>query len=134
MSKVYHKHVNYKYTLTRDFIDNLGVYGYECETEFIRLQKDGTVFIKKNYSWDGCTRPALNPKSTRRGGLIHDVGYQLIRLRLLPKSCKDPIDTRFLTILKEDKFIGAGLYYFAVDKFASFALNPKEEPKEEIAP
>lgn len=134
MPKVYYKEVNYKFTLTRDVVDNLGVYGYEIETDYIRLYADGRIIIKKPYAWDGCSRPAINTKKNLRAGLVHDVGYQLIRLKLLPKSCRGAIDNRFYAILKEDKFMFPGLYYTVVDKFAEFATNPKEEPKEQTAP
>ncbi|MDO9541608.1 MAG: DUF1353 domain-containing protein [Kiritimatiellia bacterium] len=48
-------------------------------TEYIQLTTDGTLWIKKGYAWDGASGPAINTLSFRRGSLVHDALYQLIR-------------------------------------------------------
>ena len=131
---IYYTEGNYRFKLTRDTVQGLGVFGYECKTDYLQLFADGKIIIKKGYAWDGCSFPAVNTKKNRRASLVHDSGFQLIRLGLLPASCKNAIDKRFFQILKDDGFKMSSIYYFAVDRFSGFAIKAKSEPKEQTAP
>lgn len=131
---IYYKHGNYKYFLTREHKQNTGIYGFTIDTDFISLQDNGVIIIRKGYAWDGCSGPTIDRKTNMRAGLVHDALYQLIRLGHLPASKRSDIDKLFKKILQEDKFPLSSLYYFGVSMFAGFAIKSKEEPKEESAP
>jgi len=102
--------MKYKYTLTSDFkryISGLKHVTMSCEWGSINY---GYITIKKGYSWDGCTC-AVNTKRTYAGCLIHDFLCQF-----KPIS-KPAIDLVFLSIMDEDNFEFAYLYYLAVRIF-----------------
>jgi hypothetical protein len=106
--------------------------GKSFDSEWLRLDEDGTVTIKANargYAWDGCT-PKISilglfilgtpdghidvetgKSLTYYASLVHDAFYQY--LEDIPVS-KQEIDRQFYEMLKEQRFPLAWLYYQAV--------------------
>lgn len=73
----------YKYVLTETYACKISLTGYLAYTEFIILNSNGNLLIKKGYAYDGATFfPDL--EIVKRPSLIHDALCQLIRIGKLP--------------------------------------------------
>lgn len=111
----------WKYRLERDYSVRLNFFPRDdIRTEFIQFTATGVLTVKKGYAWDGCSGPTIDDKTNMRGGLIHDVLYQLLRLGLLHPVFRELADKEFHRICLEDgmnKF-RAWYYYIAVRIFA----------------
>jgi len=121
----------YKYQLREDYCVSTDIFPKEdIITEYIHLYKNGFLFIKKGYAWNGCSGPTYDDKTNMRPSLIHDAGYQLLRLGLLPKRYKKLFDYVFKKACIEDKMLTcrANYYYFAVDKFGGGSCAAGYEP------
>lgn len=105
-------------------------------TEWIALQPDGNMTIMVNYCWDGASGPTYDSRSSMRGSLVHDAGYQLLRLGLLPASMRGAVDNAFHRICVEDGMLKprAWLWFHAVRIFASPAADPAAISPDECAP
>lgn len=53
------------------------------ETDFVRLDVDGSLTLRAGYAWNGASGPTLDTVSTIRGSAAHDAIYQLLSLGLL---------------------------------------------------
>lgn len=69
----------YKYQLAQDYTVEIGLLGYEIDTEYISLTITGRLTIRKGYAWDGPSGPTIDTLSFMRGSLVHDALYQLFR-------------------------------------------------------
>jgi len=70
----------YKYWLANDYKVRTDIVpGVDIVTEFIELTRDGALFIKHGYAWDGASFPAIDTKNFMRGSLVHDAFAQLMR-------------------------------------------------------
>ena len=115
----------YKYQLWDDYSKINGsplqttITGYDIHTAFITLTPDGLLDIKDYYAWDGCSGPTYDDDTNMRGGLIHDVLYQLMREGHLPICYKDIADKLLRDICIEDGMseFRAWYYYKGVDLF-----------------
>jgi len=126
----------YKYVLEENHSFKTRIIGYTIVTGFGELHADGTGIIFARYGWDGCSGPTWDDKTNMRGGLIHDFFYQLMRLGLLPQSCRCIVDKELQEHCREDgmgKF-RAWYYFEGVDHFAKYAAKYGSEPKPETAP
>lgn len=99
---VYRPISGYKYQLAGPAETDSGIIGLDIETEFIRLQNDGLMRIRKLYCWDGPSGPSIDTKTFMRGSLFHDAGYQLIRQGQLPIEYKSQIDDLLKRICLKD--------------------------------
>jgi len=82
MKKIcYRKLRKYKYQLRDDYEIQIDITPEnKIETDFLILDTDGKLTIKKKYAWDGPSGPTIDTKNFMRGSLVHDALYQLIRL------------------------------------------------------
>ena len=64
--------------------------------------KDGILFVKTGYAWDGASGPIINTRDTLVASLVHDVLYQAMRLNLIKSSKENRTiaDKNFFEILK----------------------------------
>lgn len=127
----------YKYQLVSDYWIKLPVNpNKEFDREFLKLDLDGFLTIKKGYAWDGASGPTIDTKNSMRGSLVHDALYQLMRMRVLPQSYRKHADDLFYSILRKDGMsaIRAGVWYRSVDEAAAFAADPKNLKRTIIAP
>ena len=117
----------YKYQLAEHYSRDTNIYGYAIETEFINLDKDGCLFIRRCYAWDGASGPTIDTDNSMEASLVHDALYQLMRMELLPQSYRDYADNLFkkICIAKGMWKIRASAWHFAVQKFAGVAASPK---------
>jgi hypothetical protein len=120
----------YKYQLVQDYHICLPIIGLSIITKFIELDKAGTLTIKENYAWDGCSGPTIDDSTNMRAGLVHDALYQLIRLGLLDGGCRDNADKIFYDILIEDGMLHlrAEFYYQGVSLFGNASAKLGTEP------
>jgi hypothetical protein len=94
------------------------------------------VWAKKDYAWDGASGPALDTQSFMRPSLKHDIGYQLIRLGLLPSAARHWLDDELFEDCKTDGMWGFRAYYSlqAVHYFGSSAAKPESDRRLLTAP
>ena len=96
----------YKYHLKADYRVQLRFIRptHDIESEFITLTRDGWLWIRHGYAWDGPSGPTIDTKDGMRGSLVHDALYQLMRDGwLCRKEDRDKADREFFVILLEDK-------------------------------
>jgi hypothetical protein len=118
--KIYYRK-GYKYQLARTYWVRTGILGNVCGTEWIGLTAEGILIIGDGYAFDGASGPTLDTKDSMRGALVHDALYQLMRLGLLPQSCREQSDDLLHDICVEDGMIHfrAELWEEAVSHFAA---------------
>jgi hypothetical protein len=106
-------------------------------TDWIELDPDGTMRFRPGYAWDGASGPTLDTRDTMRGSLVHDGGYQLMRLGLLDHTKhRAPFDRAFHRICLEDGMWGprAWAWYHMVRIFADPAADPAKARPDQSAP
>jgi hypothetical protein len=109
----------YRYILAEDYIhEYTGILGYDIKTDFIELDINGRLLIKKYYASDGPSGPTIDTKSFMRGAFVHDALYQLMVEGLIPWSYRDQIDRLLISICKKDgmcwvrrQWVHAGVKY-----------------------
>ena len=92
---------DYKYQLVEDEKIKINIVGYDVELDFIKLDIDGNLTIKKGYAWDGASG-AFDTKTIMLGALVHDSLYQLLRNNLLPIETRILCDKEFKRICLEN--------------------------------
>ena len=126
----YCKIPTFKYRLLEDEITALSkaFFGYTVFTDFIIL-KDGVLTLKRGYSWDGASGPAIDTKNNMRSSLVHDALCQLIWSGRIPESRQIDADKEFRRICIEDGMskIRANIDYIGLRLYAvTFKRNPAE--------
>jgi len=127
----YKHQVKYDFTV---YIHELLIYG-EVEYDFIHL-KDGWLTIRAGFGWDGASGPTYDTKATRRGVLIHDVLYRLMRQGLLPPEVKELADRIMEFVMLKDGMWEwrAGVWFKSVSKYGDAAIDPRNKIKIRVAP
>jgi hypothetical protein len=100
------------------------------------LTKEGTLFIKKGYCWDGPSGPAIDTDNFMLGSLIHDALYQLIREKKLPKSMRDFADRLLYKLCRDDGMskIRAWWVYWGVRVGGRKSAKPRTIPPRMYTP
>ena len=127
----------YKYQLVENYRVRVSIFPRrDIKTEYIDLNKDGFLTIKKGYAWDGPSGPTFDTKSFMRGALVHDALYQLMRLELLNQTWRREVDRELRRICLEDGMMGirAWWVYKAVRHGAGYAASPDSRKKIYTAP
>ena len=99
----------------------------DIETEFICMHKNGDLWLRRHYSWDGASGPTIDGPKTMRLSAYHDAGYQLERMELLPRTYRKQFDKLMYRLGREDgmwKF-RIGYWLKGVRLFAKSATDPK---------
>lgn len=76
----------YKYQLVEDYEHQTSIFPQKdlvSPSGFIKLKRNGLLWIKSGYAWDGPSGPTIDTKNFMRGSLVHDALYQLMREKLL---------------------------------------------------
>ena len=136
MKKIFYRS-GYKYQLAETYSGSVVIRPDEkIETDFIDLDTEGTLTIKKGYAWDGPSGPTRDTKSFMRGSMVHDALYQLMRNSLLPSSCREDADQELHRICIEDGMNRFRAWYIllGVRKGAGFAASPKSRKSVRVAP
>jgi hypothetical protein len=127
----------YKYQLADNYDLFVGIYPVKnIKTDWVELSRKGILSIKKGYAWDGASGPTVDTADTMRGSLVHDALYQLLRLGLLPESCRIKADELLHDICCEDGMseFRADLWKAMVNDFAGYAAKYGTEQSILIAP
>lgn len=128
----------YKYQLANSYKVNVSIRPKsDIDTEFINLDTDGNLFVKKGYAWDGPSGPVIDTEENMRGSLVHDALYQLMRNgELSSRTHRKAADQIFKDICKEDGVsnLRASVYYKALRRFGKPAASPQNKKKIHRAP
>lgn len=93
----------YKFQLAQDHSVHVAIYPAEViACTYLRLMTNGVLWIGAGYAWDGLSGPTIDTPNSRRGSLVHDGLYQLMRLGHLPLSNRDRADRLLQRICIED--------------------------------
>lgn len=118
----------YKYQLANEYQINIPINPESnIETDFIDLDINGRLKVKKGYAWDGPSGPVMDTKENMRASLVHDALYQLMRNdKLSSRSHRKAADQLFKDICKSDGVSNftASVYYRALRKYGKPAANP----------
>ncbi len=119
----------YKYQLAEDEVfDHVSIWPkQDISTDFIDLSADGTLTVKRGYAWDGASGPTFDSRSSMRGSCLHDALYQMMRLSLLPQSCREAADDAFSSCLRQDGMGKLRRWYWlrGLRNFAESAADPE---------
>lgn len=78
---------DYKYQLSKDFSFNTSIMTKKnIKTDFIYLDMNGNLLVKKGYAWDGPSGPVIDTDKNMRASLVHDAIYHLMRNEHLIKN------------------------------------------------
>ena len=127
----------YKYQVARPYHIKIAVIPFfPVNLAFVKLDMEGNLDILPGYAWDGASGPTWDTLNSIPGSLVHDVGYQLIRLGLIDKGHKEYFDQLLYDICVDDGMFAfrASYWRWAVLTFGEAATMPSSEPKEEVAP
>jgi hypothetical protein len=132
----------YDHQLAKDLIVQTNIFPQSTiRTEYITLYANGVLKLRAGYAWDGATG-CPDFAWIIRPSAIHDAGYQLIRMGLLPSDTKDLWDNLLRQNCNEDlqamdkMFLVryTPLIYWAVSRFGSKAASAKSSRKVYISP
>ncbi len=128
----------YKYQLHKEYTLNVEIYPNEfINTDYIYLNTNGMLVIKKGYAWDGPSGPTFDTKNFMRGSLVHDALYQLIRIEKIDyDKYRNVADRELQRICIEDGMcrIRAWWVYQGVRFCGKKAARPENRKKIHISP
>lgn len=128
----------YKHQLYEDYRLNVGIIPdkFPVDTPFIKLDMNGNLTIKSGYAWDGASGPTFDTPTCKRGSLVHDALYQLMREERISLSYRQRADELLRSICVEDGMFRwrAWLWYLAVQKAALKSCTIEGERKVITAP
>lgn len=127
----------YKYQLAADYVVTIDLRPpAPIDTEYIRLDGDASLWIRRGYAWDGPSGPTIDTRTFMRGSLIHDALYQLIRERHLPRAVRADADRILRDICLQDGMsrLRAWWVYQGVRRFADPAADPANDRQPITAP
>lgn len=102
MKSIHYVKVKKGNRLTQDESIQTPIFGLEYEDDFLKIVKTGLVTAKKGYFWDGASGPTVDTRSIIRPSLWHDVGYQFIRMRVVPLKYKEYFDLLLRDLIVQD--------------------------------
>lgn len=120
----------YKFQLEEDYSYQTGITPEIVGgNDFVQIGYRGLLTIKRGYAWDGASGPAINTLNFRRGSLVHDALYQLIRMGNLTEDHRDEADLILKHIILEDGMwsIRAWWVYQAVHNFGGAYMRIVED-------
>lgn len=122
---------DYKYQLANDYKITISIRPKsDITTDFIDLDAQGNLLVKKGYAWDGPSGPVIDKEENMRASLVHDALYQLMRNKSLSsRTYRKTADQIFKDICKQDGVsnLRASAYYKALRKFGKPAANPQNK-------
>lgn len=93
------------------------------------VERNGRMTIYARYPWDGASGPTIDTSDSIIPSLVHDFGYQLIRLGFLRRADKEIVDRLFYELLLAQGMVQfrAFAWWRAVVRFGFPAINPDQE-------
>jgi len=125
----------YKYLITHPYFVELDLsIPVDVHTIFYSIV-GSNLQIFPGYKWDGASGPTIDTKNTMRASCVHDVLYQMIRMKQIDGSFKYAADKEFHKMMCEDSeatnpiqkglnTLRNGYFYWAVRLFGGFACIP----------
>lgn len=115
---------------------------HNIETSYGDFLVDGCYTINKGFLFSA-NSPAINTDDSKRGAMVHDFFYMLMKDKLLSRDYRKPVDMLFRDMLLDDGMfpIRVRYWYLAVRIGGSKALDsprakitksPKQTPKDAI--
>jgi len=113
----------YKYQVDGRYRFDTGIRGYEAQVDsgdgaspWVELTKDGVLWFRHGYSFDGPSGPTIDTADSMAPSLVHDGLYQLLELKLLPRKLRKQADRVFRKMLEENEmgFLRRSVWYLAV--------------------
>ena len=132
-----HYRSGYKYQVAKEFHIKLGIIPFApILRPFVKMDAEGDTWVLSGYAWNGASGPTYDTKNSMRGSLIHDIGYQLIRLELIDPEYKEYFDRLLRDLCVEDGMFKwrADYWRWAVLRFGAGSCRPSAEPPEKVAP
>lgn len=118
----------YKYQLKQNYALRIPITPpAPIRTEYVSLELNGELSIKRGYAWDGPSGPTLDTVSFMRGSLVHDALYQLMRDGHLDRHAyREAADRILQDLCRQDGMlrIRAWWVYHGVRLFADPAADP----------
>lgn len=128
----------YKYHLAETYTLTVAIKADAAiDIDYVSLDLNGQLVIKKGYAWDGPSGPTIDTLSFMRGSLVHDALYQLMRERLLdPVIHREAADDLLRAICLEDGMLAirAWWVHLGVRWFAKAATDPANQHPTIFAP
>lgn len=127
----------YKYQIVEEYRVNVSVIPTgNIKTDYIDLDTEGTLVIKKGYAWDGPSGPTFDTPNFMRGSLVHDALYQLLRNELLEPKWREEADNELARMCREDGMsrIRAWWVYRSLRLGGGPAASPESRKKIHTAP
>ncbi len=128
----------YKYQLANGYRNKILIKPeVDIKTEFIDLDTDGNLLIRRGYCWDGPSGPVKDTHDNMRGALEHDALYQLMRQNELDSEFyREAADKQFIATMEIDGVsrFRRWLDYRGLRRFAAFAADPENKKKIHRAP
>jgi len=123
----------YKYQLASDYSIKTTIKPkQDVDTQFIKMDTDGSLTVKSGYAWDGPSGPVVDTEDNMRASLIHDALYQLMRHRkLTAKEHKEKADKLFKKICIQDGVPKetAHVYYLGLKIGGKPSTDPKNKKR-----
>lgn len=108
----------YKYQLTTAYSVEISIKPEnDIDFDYIVLSKQGSMFIKKGYAWDGPSGPTIDTLDFMRPSLVHDALYQLMREKQLDVDVYRKLADKLLQEMCKEDGMGsarAWIVYLAV--------------------
>jgi len=118
----------FKYRLEEEFIikTRIRVSRIADDKNFLRLEYNGWLIIRKGYSWDGPSGPTFDSDDFMIGSLVHDALYQLIREKLIERNWKRQADLELYDLCRRSgmPYLRAQYVYWGVRWFADSSAVP----------
>ncbi len=129
MSFEYEQQYAYRLSQRKGFLldRQLQMYGGEVNHPLFSPRSTG-VIVEPGYAWDGPSGPTIDTTNAIRASLLHDVLYQAMREKLIPRKRNRRIaDAAFRKILKEDGMhsFRRWLWWITVRLFGGYAVKPQ---------
>ena len=96
--------------------------------EFVTLEPNGLLSLRRGYAWDGPSGPTLDTRNFMRASLVHDALYQLMREGLLDSSQRLYADRLLRKICRQDGMsrFRAWYVYRALRAFGGKGARPRK--------
>ena len=118
----------YKYQLKETYVLTIEIQPDQAIfTDYIDLDRQGNLTIRKGYAWDGPSGPTFDTLDFMRGSLVHDALYQLMRdTKLDHNRHREAADRTLQKICKEDGMsaLRAWWVYLGVHQFGDPSADP----------
>ncbi len=127
----------YRYQLDESYVIRTPIRPVSTvQTQFIRLDMDGTLRILSGYAWDGPTGIWFFKRKLMRPSLVHDALYQLLRQKRILQHDRVLVDGMYRDISLANRVWRKRVWwqYLGVRRLATRAADPRSQKQTWTAP